>query len=274
MPMDNDSLDGVFLNKNRFLEVFQNVFSGINITTVQNDSYRLPSEREIEKKLNHNFSRAEIGYNMRRLRDSGVIDSRRGDGNYLVSDVSKAVTNSLEMFLQQLMYLQYFDSKDINKTRMIFELSIYEYWINVHYDEQSVLICELKLIANQMRMLFHRYEALSFEEEKAKNVKEIIDKDINFHKTMGNIVDTTLINIFINTISELQKGEIQNIWNNSLNSVKANLIDNHFSIIVALEKIAEIVRKSSENIEDFKTVESAKNDYRLAIISHYENSIK
>ncbi|MCM1316100.1 MAG: hypothetical protein NC244_12110 [Alistipes senegalensis] len=273
MPIDNDSLDGVFLNKNRFLEVFQNVFSGINITTVQNDSYRLPPEREIEKKLNHNFSRAEIGYHMRRLRDSGVIDSRRGDGNYLVSDVSKAVTNSLEMSLQQLMYLQYFDSKDINKTRMIFELSIYEYWINVHYDEQSVLICELKLIANQMRMLFHRYEALSLEEEKEKIVKEIIDKDISFHKTMGKIVDTTLINIFINAISELQKGEIQNFWNNSLNSVKADLIDNHFSIIVALEKIAEIVRKSSENIEDFKTLESAKNDYRLAIISHYENSI-
>lgn len=270
MSMDNEDLEEV---KNKFLETFQNVFSGINITTVQDDSYRLPPEREIEKNLNHNFSRAEIGYHMRRLRDSGVINSKRGDGNYLVSDVSKAVTNALEMSLQQLMYLQYFDSQDINKTRMIFELSIYEYWINIHYNEQAVIICELKLIANQMRLLFHKYEMLSAKEEQEKIVNEIINKDINFHKIMGNIVDTTLMNIFINAISELQKSEIKNFWNNSQNSVKADLIDNHFSIVNALEKIAEVVKEVADNAEGFRELELAKNNYRLSIISHYENAI-
>mgnify|MGYP006350312083 FL=1 len=58
---------------------------------------RLPTERALAEKLS--ISRNSTREAMRMLENSGVIESRRGSGNYLVGDLSKSVAQMLQMML-------------------------------------------------------------------------------------------------------------------------------------------------------------------------------
>lgn len=280
------------LSEESFLNVFKKVFSGISIDSVRKNSYKLPPEREIASDLQNYYSRAEINYHMRRLRDSGVIESRRGDGNYLVDNISKAVTNSLETSLEQLKYLNYLSGNEIKETRRFFEMSVYEYWTFLPCDDQAIIISELQFRANQMKKLYTKYESELNIEKKEELIDSIIDKDIEFHKIIGEIANTNLLNIFINAISELQQNEIREFWLKSSNEKRSILINDHFDIVKALEKSQSLNKQYREqlsyttilkklkkpehienkDIEGLEALEKAKNDYHLAIANHYIDS--
>lgn len=58
---------------------------------------RLPTERALAEELS--ISRNSTREAMRMLENSGVIESRRGSGNYLIGDLSKSVAQMLQMML-------------------------------------------------------------------------------------------------------------------------------------------------------------------------------
>ncbi len=272
------------LRKNNFIDTFKSIFEDISINSMEKQTYRLPPERQLE---NNRFSRAEVNYQIRRLRDSGLIDSRRGDGNYLINNRRKASTHSIKTLLEQLAYLGYISSIDINKTRKTIELLIYEYWIFTNYENQQMIASELQLKINQMEYYFFNYKAKKNIDEKNEILNKIIDIDVSFHKIIGNIADVALLSIFIDAISELQKSEIKRFWLSSSDDKRQSLIDDHINILRALERISRLISENNdifnivnrldksstkEDIEALKTFENAKNAYQIAITSHYMHS--
>lgn len=282
--LTNVKFAGEEIKRNGFLDTFKSIFKGISVNSMENQTYRLPPERQLE---NDNFSRAEINYQIRRLRDSGLIDSRRGDGNYLMRDKQEASMYSIKTLLDQLTYLGYLSSIDINKTRKTIELLICEYWIFICYEEQQMIVSELQLKINQMEHYFFKYKSTTNNELKDEILNKIICIDIDFHKIIGNIADTALLSIFISAISELQKGEIKKFWLSSSNDKRQALIDDHISILRSLEQISRLICENDDifnmvdkldkniterEIETLQAFEEAKNNYRLAVTSHYMHS--
>lgn len=148
---------------------------------------KLPSERQLMTTLN--LSRNSIREALRSLENMGIIESRHGQGNFLVNHMGK----SLGSIFSLLLFMNQCSDLEISQLRRSIEIGAYLLSVK---QAQETEILTLAHALNQMEC--------AREEERTK-----LDK--NFHDTLIKISGNRLLQLLNETLSQLFESAIQQL---------------------------------------------------------------
>ena len=148
---------------------------------------KLPSERQLMATLN--LSRNSIREALRSLENMGIIESRHGQGNFLVNHMGK----SLGSIFSLLLFMNQCNDLEISQLRRSIEIGAYLLAVKLSPG------AELKKLAHSL----HLMECASVED------RTKIDK--KFHDTLIEISGNRLLQLLNETLSQLFESSIQQL---------------------------------------------------------------
>jgi len=202
---------------------------------------KLPTERELADTLS--VGRYSIREALRIMDNMGMIESRQGSGNYLVSNIGKNLAESVNMMLmvKQVNYLE------ISQLRRAIELYAYGCSINSLTPERI----------NEMQQIL---EAMNITSE-TKRAK--LDKQFHDAIILGS--NNNLIISIMESLSEVCQVFIEKVIHNSSIEVKEKLMETHIEMLQYLREknIAKGNNAINQHydIADFACSQNYQNDY-------------
>ena len=168
---------------------------------------KLPTERELADTLS--VGRYSIREALRIMDNMGMIESRQGSGNYLVSNIGKNLTESVSMMLmvKQVNYLE------ISQLRRAIELYAYSCAMN-------------NLTPEKLNEMNHFLEAMKSSSE-TKRAK--LDKQ--FHDAIIIESNNNLIINIMESLSEVCQVFIEKVLHNSPIEIKQTLMATHIEML-------------------------------------------
>lgn len=157
---------------------------------------KLPSERQLAATLG--LSRNSIREALRSLENMGIVESRHGQGSFLVNHISQSLGSTLSL----LLFMDACSSKEIRQLRRSIEISAY-------------LLAVKQIQGTQIQELSRCFNALenSSLEERATLDKQFHDTLIQFSgNRMFILLNETLSQLVKHTIQEYQTHLSPNIW--------------------------------------------------------------
>lgn len=146
---------------------------------------KLPSERHLMTTLG--LSRNSIREALRSLENMGIIESRHGQGNYLVNHIG----NSLGSIFSLLLFLNECSEQEVSELRRSIEIGAYLLAIRQADDTE---IQEL---------------VLSLDRLKDSSAEDRAQLDKQFHDTLINLSGNRLLKLFNDTLSQTFESVIQ-----------------------------------------------------------------
>ena len=148
---------------------------------------KLPSERQLMMTLN--LSRNSIREALRSLENIGIIESRHGQGNFLVNHMGKSLGSifSLQLFMNQC------SDNEISQLRRSIEIGAY-------------LLAVKQAQETEILALAH-----SLDQMECASVEERTKQDKNFHDTLIKISGNRLFQLLNETLSQLFESTIQQL---------------------------------------------------------------
>ncbi|MCI8858816.1 MAG: FadR family transcriptional regulator [Lachnospiraceae bacterium] len=148
---------------------------------------KLPSERQLMMTLN--LSRNSIREALRSLENMGIIESRHGQGNFLVNHMGKSLGSifSLQLFMNQC--------SDIEISQLRRSIEIGAYLLAVKQAQETEILA-----------LAH-----SLDQMECASVEERTKQDKNFHDTLIKISGNRLFQLLNETLSQLFESTIQQL---------------------------------------------------------------
>lgn len=175
---------------------------------------RLPTERAIAEQLG--ISRNSTREALRMLENMGIVESKRGSGNYLSGNMKENISKMVDMML----LLKQTSRDEIASFR--------------RYMEKAVCF---SLIENGIKesWLQTLKEILS-KAEQAENVEEQIALDRQFHYTLIEATENQFWITFLQAITDVYRQFIEVTLKCANQSVKEELKSAHWDILYALEQ--------------------------------------
>lgn len=183
-------------------------------TLVQNGEIafggKLPSERELITTLG--LSRNSIREALRSLENMGIIESRHGQGNYLVNHIGQSLSSifSLLLLMKECSYLE------INQLRRSVEIGAY-------------LLAIERVSAIDIQRL-----AYFLEEMKNSSLTECIKLDKQFHDTLIEFSGNRLLKLLNEALASLFESSIREILLSASTQTWENLLFCHADIYESL----------------------------------------
>lgn len=192
---------------------------------------RLPSEREMAEKFG--VSRTSIREAIRALEVIGIIESRRGAGNYIVDNFN----NSLLQPLSMMFMLQEYSALDILELRESLEI-------------QCCKMASKIISKKEIEVLNNIVSAMS----ETTNEDKSLDLDIKFHNVIIKASNNPLIINVLSVISQLMDKFIKDARKIILckDDNREKLLGTHKDIVLAIE-----------SRDESKCVDSIKNHFEL-----------
>jgi len=168
---------------------------------------KLPTERELADTLS--VGRYSIREALRIMDNMGMIESRQGSGNFLVSNIGKNLAESVNMMLmvKQVNYLE------ISQLRRAIELYAYTCAMNNLTPEKL----------NEMKQILKEMEITSG----AKKAK--LDKQFHDIIILGS--NNNLIISIMDSLSEVCQGFIEKVLENSSIDIEEKLMETHVKML-------------------------------------------
>ena len=185
---------------------------------------KLPSERQLATTLK--LSRNSIREALRSLENMGIVESRHGQGSFLVNHISQSLGSTISL----LLFMNECNNQEISQLRRSIEISAYLLAINQIQD-------------TQIRELSHCFDALknSSLDERAKLDKHFHDTLIQFSgNRMFILLNETLSQLFEHTIQTQQAQLSSKAWEQLL-SYHAQILS-CFTLRAAEEGILAITK--------------------------------
>lgn len=171
---------------------------------------KLPTERELADTLS--VGRYSIREALRIMDALGMIESRQGSGNYLVTNIEKNLTESMELML----LIKEIDYSQISRLRRAIEL--YSYGCSLSHLTPSQLD-ELSKITEGMK-------------KTAGHEKAILDKQ--FHDMIITGSDNTLIISIMDSLSNVCSNLIEEVVTGSEPETERILMEIHENLLKGL----------------------------------------
>ncbi len=146
---------------------------------------KLPSERQLSTILG--LSRNSIREALRSLENMGVVESRHGQGSFLVNHVSQSLGSTLSL----LLFMNACSNLEVIQLRRSIEISAY-------------LLAVKRIQDTQIQELSRCFEAL-----KNSNPKERAKVDKQFHDTLIQFSENRIFVLLNETLSQLFEHTIQ-----------------------------------------------------------------
>ncbi len=181
---------------------------------------RLPSEREMMNTLK--MGRNSIREALRTLENMGVVESRQGQGNFLVNRIGKSLNNVISM----LVFMRESNDLEISQLRRGMEIEAFALAVLRCTEEEKK---QMKKILDQMR-------------EKAPGQGTFLDK--SFHKAMVCASGNHLLLVMSEALEGLCEAEISHALENMGEEEWRKLIDIHEEIFTCLDQ-----RQTAKGIE-------------------------
>jgi GntR family transcriptional repressor for pyruvate dehydrogenase complex len=196
---------------------------------------KLPSESELVESFG--VGRGALREAMKMLGALGVVKVQRGDGTYIVKEVT---SNSLNELVFQI----------ILKAGMNLELLELRELLQIGYCQ----LCAKKATDEELEMIenaANEFESLSF--HKGVNIKKLTQADMNFHYSIIDATKNPLVIRISRAIEELFFGAIQNTVSNIIRQQEGPA--GHQRILNAIkernpEKICNAVKSSLERLRN------------------------
>jgi len=168
---------------------------------------KLPTERELADTLS--IGRYSIREALRIMDNMGMIESRQGSGNYLISNIGKNLAESVNMMLM----VKQVNHLEISQLRRAIELYTYSCAMNNLTPEK----------ANEMDQLLEAMKNASGIEQ-AK-----LDKQ--FHDAITLESNNSLIINIMESLSEVCQGFIEKVLETSSLEIKEKLMKTHIEML-------------------------------------------
>lgn len=172
---------------------------------------KLPTERELAETIS--VGRYSIREALRIMDNMGMIESRQGSGNYLVTNIGKNLAESMKMMLM----VKQVDYLEISQLRRAIELYAYGCAMNNLTPEK----------ANEMDHILKEMKSAS-ETKKAQ-----LDK--KFHDAIIIESHNNLIISIMESLSEVCQGFIENVLHNSSLEIEETLMETHIEMLQCLK---------------------------------------
>lgn len=172
---------------------------------------KLPTERELAETIS--VGRYSIREALRIMDNMGMIESRQGSGNYLVTNIGKNLAESMKMMLM----VKQVDYLEISQLRRAIELYAYGCAMNNLTSEK----------ANEMDQILKEMKSAS-ETKKAQ-----LDK--KFHDAIIIESNNNLIISIMESLSEVCQGFIENVLHNSSLEIEETLMETHIEMLQCLK---------------------------------------
>lgn len=237
----NVAIEGKMSEKNKDIKVYTKVIKDIKEKILSGElknGDRLPSEREMAEKLE--VSRTSIREAIRVLEIMGLIESKRGSGNYIANSFG----NSLFEPLSIMFMLQEYSPGDIHELREALEI-------------ECCRVASKKMSDNDIKLLNNVVDKMY----KTNDEKQSLSLDIRFHNIIVKSSDNPLIVNVFEVISQLMDKFIKE-------SRKIILCEEN-NREVLLNSHKEIVSSLQERDEE-KAIYSMKKHFEI-IKQAYEN---
>lgn len=197
---------------------------------------RLPTERELADTLS--VGRYSIREALRIMDNMGMIESRQGSGNYLVTNIGKNLAESVNMML----LVKQVDYQEISQLRRAIELYAYS--------------CAIQNIStetlNSMNQLLNEIRSAS----ETKQVQ--LDKQ--FHDAIIMESNNNLIISIMESLSEVCQGFIENVLYHSAPEIKETLMETHEEMLQYLKEKNLVKGTAAINKHyDLADIECARN---------------
>lgn len=148
---------------------------------------KLPSERQLMTTLN--LSRNSIREALRSLENMGIIESRHGQGNFLVNHMGK----SLGSIFSLLLFMNQCSDLEISQLRRSIEIGAY--LLAVKQAQET----EIQSLAYALKQM------------KCASIEDRTKLDKNFHDTLIEISGNRLLKLLNETLSQLFENTIQQL---------------------------------------------------------------
>lgn len=192
---------------------------------------KLPTERELADTLH--VGRYSIREALRIMDNMGLIESRQGSGNYLVTNIGKNIAESMKMMLmvKQIGYLE------ISQLRRAIELYVYS-------SAMKQITCEkLETMDMTLRAM-----------KSASGVSRArLDKQ--FHDALLFESDNKLVISIMESLSEVCQFFIEKVLCNTSNEIGEKLMDTHVRMLQGLQE--KNIVKGNEAINDHYDITDA-----------------
>jgi len=213
------------MEERKFYKLIKHIKQEIKIGNLKNGS-QIDPERTLAENLS--IGRSSVREGIKILEIIGLIESKRGGGNYITNDFKKMLCNPLSLAFE----LQNGKIRDVIELRKMLELSNVEFMIKrvtLEEIDQVEKICEEMLNCNDI--------------EKLAN----LDKD--FHLLMMSFSKNILLTTIISAISELLEESITTSRDMVVEKYGKEKIDlDHKMILEALKNRDEEELKNSLTI--------------------------
>ena len=186
---------------------------------------KLPSESELVEQFG--VGRSALREAIKMLGALGVIDIRRGDGTYIVSEVSSESLN--ELVFQVIL-----------EAGMNLELLELRKRLQIGYCQ----LCAEKASASDIEIIekaANKFESLSY--RKDIDIEQLTQADLNFHSSIIDATKNSLMIRICYSIEEIFFGSIRNTVSNIVRQQEGS--EGHRKILTAIkERNPESIRKA------------------------------
>lgn len=213
------------MEERKFYKLIRHIKQEIKSGNLKNGSQIFP-ERALAEKLN--IGRSSVREGIKILEIIGLIESKRGGGNYITNDFKNMLCNPLSLAFE----LQQGKVRDIIELRKMLELS------NVEFMVKRITSDEIRQVEKIHKKMLD-----------CNDIEELADLDRDFHLLMMSFSKNILLTTIISAISELLEESIMTSRNMVLEKFGKERIDfDHNTILEALKNRDEEGLKNSLNI--------------------------
>ncbi|MGB6129544.1 MAG: FCD domain-containing protein [Psychrilyobacter sp.] len=200
------------MEERKFYKVIKHIKQEIKTGNLKNGS-QIDPERILAENLS--IGRSSVREGIKILEIIGLIESKRGGGNYITNDFKKMLCNPLSLAFE----LQNGKIKDVIELRKMLELS------NVEFMIKRVTLEEI----DQVEKIYE--EMLN-----CNDIKKLANLDRDFHLLMMSFSKNILLTTIISAISELLEESITTSRNMVIEKFGKEKIDfDHKIILEALK---------------------------------------
>jgi len=224
------------MEERKFYKLIRHIKQEIKTGDLKNGS-QIDPERTLAENLS--IGRSSVREGIKILEIIGLIESKRGGGNYITNDFKKMLCNPLSLAFE----LQNGKIRDVIELRKMLELS------NVEFMVKRVTLEEIQQV-----------EKIYEEMLNCDDIEKVADLDRDFHLLMMSFSKNVLLTTIISAISELLEDSIIASRNMVLEKFGKGKIDlDHKMIIEALKSRDEEGLKSSLRVH-FDNIDKSLHD--------------